>query len=36
MMDLSDFNSVISQEVVNNEWQVVKAGIETKDSAIVV
>jgi len=36
VMDFTDFNSVISQVVVDNVWKVLTASEETEDTAIVV
>jgi hypothetical protein len=36
MVHFSDLNSVVSQEVVNDEGQVVKASEETQNSAVIV
>jgi hypothetical protein len=36
VMHLSDFDGVVSQEVVNNEGEVVEAGVEPEDAAVVV
>ena len=36
MVNFSDFNSVISEEVVNDEGELVKSCKETEDSAVVV
>lgn len=35
-MDFSDFNGVISQEVVNDEGEFVETGVEAEDSAVVI
>jgi len=36
MVNLSNFNSIISKEVMDNEGKVVEAGEEPKDSAVVI
>lgn len=36
MVYLSDLDSVICQEVVDDEWEIIEASVETKDSAIVI
>ena len=36
MVHLSDLNGVVSQEVVNDEGELVEAGVEAKDSAVVI
>ena len=36
MVHLSDLNGVVSQEVVNDEGEFVEAGVEAKDSAVVI
>jgi hypothetical protein len=35
-MGLSDFNSIISKEVVDDIREIIKAGVESENSAIVI
>jgi hypothetical protein len=35
-VNLSDFNSVVGQEIVNNEGKVVETSVEAEDSAVII
>ena len=36
MVHFSDLNCIISEEIVNDEWEVVKASEEAEDTSVVV
>ena len=36
VVNLSDFDSVVSQEVVNDEWKIIESSVESEYSSVIV